>query len=309
MAESAAKLLLCGVCTLLLLHPSNAGNLHVCTFATHAEFGFCDSLRSALQNSLRVTVAGWGEKKKTYPTGSHPTHYSGPKMGKPSALLKCIQSVVTTDPDATVMIIDGFDVLFQKGEPDILATYKGPSIIYNAEKTCWPFNYLAKVSNGSRLICRRYDSRLPASTAAVYPNGTAPRYLNSGAAIGPAKSMAAWYDKLLLMFKQIQFFSDQHATSTLFSVGGFDVELDYDSTLFQTMHASMDDVVQDEAHGMFKNRLTGKEPALFHFNGDHAPLTDFATKLWYSKEGAANISDRGFMTTDGAFVTYSEACP
>jgi hypothetical protein len=90
-------------------------------------------INSALHNKLRVTVAGWHEEK-TYQAGSHPHEYHGPKMGKPAALLECVKSIMAVDADAVVMIVDGFDILFQKGEADILAAYQGPSILYSAEK-------------------------------------------------------------------------------------------------------------------------------------------------------------------------------
>ncbi|KAF2238917.1 hypothetical protein EV356DRAFT_563600 [Viridothelium virens] len=216
-------------------------NLHLIIPTTKSEFYFCQLLFSAtVLGWPHPTLIGWGLQPKEGDPDGKVSH-----IFKVSRTLEYFNSLPADQDDDLVLLIDAYDVWFQL-RPDVLIqryysmrdaanqrliSELGPSIVakhglrqtifFNADKTLWP-----------SMDTSTFLWWLPNSTLPEYAFGPEtdkgdhwmdrPRWLNSGAIIGPLGDMRrlfnATLNKINLEFNETVFqHSDQLYLSEIWS--------------------------------------------------------------------------------------------
>ncbi|KAJ3300591.1 hypothetical protein HK104_009927 [Borealophlyctis nickersoniae] len=193
-------------------------------------------------------------------------------------------------------MIDGLDVWIQSSLPSLLTKFRAQPhrIVFGADKKCWP-------NHPRSPECTAIPhSPLPRD---VYGNKTdtghmeggksvdyelnRPRWVNSGTVIGYATDLAVMYqDVMAYVTPRVQkLTSDQYVVAQFFAKGAmYNVSLDYTSTMFQTMAFSHFDVEFTKTTRVMRNKVTGVEPALVHFNGWKPPFETWWKKTWWGNK-------------------------
>jgi hypothetical protein len=220
----------------MLLYPNRAyrdeyKNVKLLIPATKPNANFCRTLFSALVNG--------------YPA-PHLINHHLRVINDSQAHFAKIQGYTTyfkeqVEEKDVILFVDGYDVTFQLSLDVLMKRYEKQSspTIFAADKSCWPY---VKDSH----FCDVPQSTLPAGIYGAFEGlyTVNPRFLNSGCAIGQAKSMSTFFDHVEQIAESgaMGRFSDQAVIAEAFSSGRHEVTLDYESRLFQTLIHSWDDV-------------------------------------------------------------------
>lgn len=215
---------------------SRAVKTVVLTFATHAGCEFCAFYRSALEHGIYPMLLGWESE------------------GDVDVLQRKAMAVASEievyDDDAIVLFVDSFDLLFLDRLETIVARFKALAkpILFAAEKGCYPLEQMID----------------------LYPPSPTPwRFLNSGAYIAYAGPLKWMLRDMLAHPRAADGAMDQELATLIFLDRTHDIGLDYQCDIFMCMHLSQWDVRC--RHGRYRNWVTGRAPAILHFNGNAKP--------------------------------------
>lgn len=162
-----------------------------------------------------------------------------------------------------LLCVDAWDIVFQKDPQEIAEQYThwSKSIIFNAERNCFPRGDLAP----------NYD------TIAEAYNVTTPwKYLNSGVMIGTPEDILALLNHMKvdevpddhqLPSGQWVHPNDQEHYTVAFLQQPVPMLLDYKTELAMAMHGSELDEL-DFSGPQIKNKITGNTPGILHMNGN-----------------------------------------
>ncbi|KAL2919426.1 hypothetical protein HK105_201071 [Polyrhizophydium stewartii] len=283
--------------------------LIVATFSTKANKGFCDTVLSAAAYGHVPVIVGWGEEWKGY-------------RSKVVSTLSYFEKLAPTD---VVLFHDGFDVHFQLGKERLLDAFlrQNASILYMAEKNCWPM----------------FDARCDAFPKSPLPRwawgpGTVyqwrqhelniPHFLNAGTMMGFVGPSSTLFREMVrqVMVKEAQGHGvdDQELAAMLYTGGKFGVKLDFWMATMMSMHYSKDDTVLEpdtdnfrpaeaETHKIRRHKITGTVPGVLHYNGNGKEwMDDFAKESWWRNKELVDRSKVIFQTTDGQTVQWSKVC-
>ena len=203
-------------------------------------YKYREFLASCRKFGHEPVVLGWGQPFKGLGT-------------KPRTLLQAINSgVVNAD---AILFCDAFDVLFADN-PEHLVGYAPDSIIFNAEKSCFPNAALAELHP---------------------PSSTPWRYLNSGLSIGSLDSYVKFLtamdalnlpeDVVGIPGKPNIHHNDQGLIMEMFVSGKHPLSLDTRCDIFQTLHCTTETEL-DFSGTHIRNTVTDTFPVGFHANGD-----------------------------------------
>jgi hypothetical protein len=237
---------------------STTSTLHIAMYASHpgSDDRFCRSIESALAHDVRLQLLGW----------------KIPWRGLSQKLEAVYHLSHTLPPNDIILFIDAYDVMFAGNETEILARFLrlNASIVFAAECGCWP--HIAEDPN----ICYQ-----------AYPaSPTSARYLNSGTWIGYAKEASVML-KAVMQEAGTSFdnANDQKLMADLYIQHRSNIQLDFYSLIFQSMHATLDcipaccnprpnlNLVQQQQQQYWFNHETHTQPLIFHFNGTASVLT------------------------------------
>ena len=284
-------------------------NFLAITYASSTNDKFCKTLYSSISNKVPLMVVGLGE--------------SSDKLNKLAAFGQISNQLLATYPDLTLLFLDGFDVLFQQGPIEILKKYKeiNKSLVYSAEKNCWP--------GGNKTYCDEYPRNIKVEemyNSTQIPNeipevNWSVRFLNSGLMIGSALESAKFF-KDAVEYIQKGYSDDQEIASLIFTSKKLNMTIDYHSSLFQSMWNSNRDLERNPKTGHFENIRTRTYPSLLHFNGDKSGFEPTESKLWYnqnqfkdqyetfetSQTPELNLNLNGFFIPNGTFIQFKENC-
>jgi hypothetical protein len=230
---------------------SSSSSLHIVTYATHGgrDDRFCRAVESSIVNKVNLKILGWGKK------------WMGLSQ-KLRAAQSYAESVSFYD---IILFVDAFDIMFTKAanEENIIKTFKqiNKTILFSAECGCWPH-----VVEDPKICLTQYPT-----TPTPY------RYLNSGAWIGYA-GLAN------IMLKDIEakagdnyaMANDQKLVADLYINHQYDVSIDYNAEIFQSMHMTLDPPLpycdpkthlKLNSNKIWENRITHTTPSVIHFNG------------------------------------------
>jgi hypothetical protein len=158
------------------------------------------------------------------------------------------ETIKNFNSEDIVLVCDAYDVLPKnKLTKNILfdrinKKFNLNKITFNAEKNCYPDTSLIN----------------------LYPHSDSPwKYLNAGIYVGKVNKVLVMLENLLPKIKNSM---DQREFSISFINNEFDITLDYNCDVFQTMYMLNDDdlFINDN---IILNRKTNTEPLLFHGNG------------------------------------------
>lgn len=211
--------------------------LHVLTIVTDTSNPNLQKLvRSGAFHKLRVEVL---ISKQAF----GPLHGWGPRL---RLLRKYLE---TLPPSDVLMFVDGYDVLIDGGEADILrrfdaTTHGAPKILFSAESACWP------------------DEQ----AAARYPPTDSPyKYLNGGTYIASVAALRAALDTHFDMdSKHFETCDDQREWTRAF-LSSDDIVLDTSNQVFNCTFGRTEDLAATP-RGWF-NKATKTYPLVFHGNG------------------------------------------
>jgi hypothetical protein len=158
------------------------------------------------------------------------------------------ETIKKFNPEDIVLVCDAYDVLpTKKLTKNILfdkinEKFDLNKITFNAEKNCYPDMSLTN----------------------LYPESNSPwKYLNAGIYVGKVKKVLVMLENLLPKIKNSM---DQKEFSISFINNKFDITLDYNCDIFQTMYMLNDDDLFINNNTILNNK-TNTEPLLFHGNG------------------------------------------
>ena len=241
----------------------------VVTYASHpgSDDKFCRSQRSCALTGVRRHVLGWRK----------------PWNGLTTKLSGTYAAIRKLPAECVVVFTDAYDVLFTQPISTIVARYRalGHALVFSAECGCWPQVLTA-----------------PGACSTSYPISPTPyRFLNSGGWVG---TVAAAVPLLRHLVENIQTAAnDQAMVSTLYISGHFDIRLDHEAAIFQSMHTVNDNTVVPncDPRRLLDSDLrvawTKKRPAIFHFNGNGKSLfADHERRLFptVDTEGACAVA-------------------
>ena len=214
-------------------------------------------IRTALANEVPLKILGlnspWGGGDMVNdPGGGQKINLLIPELEK-----------LKKDPNAIVLFVDGYDVLFLDSLDRIVSSFLSKNVptLFAAEKTCWPDRSLA--------------SKYPKS-----PYGY--RFLNSGTFVGYAKDLS----KITERAKEdgLPNIADDQLYYTLELLNGRYrdlISLDYKCEIFQCLGHSYEDVKVE--NGRLHNTVTNTRPLIAHGNSSKEKfwaLSNYLTKNW-----------------------------
>jgi len=269
-------------------YPRDGPKLHIVTYASHGgrDDRFCRAVESAYHHSIELTILGWGVKW----TGLSQKLYAAYNYAK---------SIPPTD---IIMFVDAFDVMFAGSPEYILEQFRASSktILFAAECGCWP---------------QIMENRGHDCFHAYPPSPTPYRYLNSGTWIGVAKESAAMLlDIINKAGSDFANANDQKLVSDMFIHKQHGIQLDYFSSIFQSMHmtdrplahcAPGDDVTTPARRPIsfphnssmpisYYNAVTRSVPALYHFNGGGKTYhLKYESGMWYRQKQREKVRTSG----------------
>lgn len=193
---------------------------------------------------LRQLQAGGVDVEWGFPAGQI-GHNVGSWKGK---ILWQREALSRFDPDESVILTDGWDVVFQGDKVEVEAKLPPRDrILISGEKNCWPDWHL--------------QSR--------YPMGPTPwMFVNSGCIAGTAGLLLREMERGLAEARPELVDDDQRFWTWLFLTGN-QIDIDYQCSLFQTMFLQIvgsDLGVKPEPRRLWNVR-TGTSPNFLHWNG------------------------------------------
>ena len=167
------------------------------------------------------------------------------------------------DPDAIVLFVDGYDVLFLDSLDRIVSLFlsKNAPILFSAEKSCWPDKSLA--------------NKYPKSPYEY-------RFLNSGTFIGYAKDLCKVTQRA--KDENLPNIADDQLYYTLEFLNGKHrdlISLDYKCEIFQCLGWSYGDV--EIENNRLHNAVTNTRPMIAHGNSNKENfwyLSNYLTEDW-----------------------------
>lgn len=259
--------------------PAAGPQLHIVTYASHGgrDDRFCRAVESAYHSSIELTILGWGVKWE----------------GLSQKLYAAYHYAKSIPPGDVIMFVDAFDVMFAGPPAYILERFlaSGHTVLFAAECGCWP-----QIMENKGHDCFH-----------AYPVSPTPyRYLNSGTWIGYAKQSAAMLlDIINKAGSDFKNANDQKLVSDMFIHKQHGIQLDYYSTIFQSMHmtdrplahcAPGGDVFTPAARPIsfahnatgpisYYNAVTKSVPAVYHFNGGGKTYhLKYEKGMWYRQQ-------------------------
>jgi len=235
-------------------------NIYCYTVADNAlNEGLEKHIRTSVANEIPLKILGldspWGGGDMV----------SDPGGGQKINLLIPELEKLKKDPNAIVLFVDGYDILFLDSLKRIVELFLSKNIptLFAAEQSCWPDRSLA--------------NRYPESPYHY-------RYLNSGSFIGYAKDLS----KITQRAKDdsLPNISDDQLYYTLEFLNGRHkrlISLDYKCEIFQCLGWSYDDVTIEG--GRLHNTVTNTRPLVAHGNSSKEKfwaLSNYLTKGWSS---------------------------
>eukprot|EP01079_Euglenida_sp_SAG-EU17-18_P003744 gene3744-4152_t len=164
--------------------------LHIVTVLSKPYREYCQMLESAIHNGFLVHIIGWGDAD--FQSWNHNEKEAFLKL-KIVKARKYIEEHFSDD-DEHVMVVDGGDVLFNRGADYIISSFRhlatqpgkagGRDIVFSAEKNCW----IRSLPDASCHEWAQPPGGQPLSQAFI----CLLRYLNSGCwlgRVGPVKSL------------------------------------------------------------------------------------------------------------------------
>jgi hypothetical protein len=282
------------------------------TYATHGgrDDRFCRAIESALQHRVPLRILGWGEA------------WSGLTQ-KLEGTLKALRSL---DDECIVVFTDAYDVLYSSGLEEIKAKFLEMSspVLFAGECGCWPQIQRDRGQPDWGSVCLN-----------DYPASPTPyRYLNSGQWIAQKKNALEIMETLMseahVYAKKydvpVSKINDQEMVSDMYMNSRFNIELDHTNKIFAPMHATHDKPLAEcdpypemvNQAGVWKNKVYGTSPSIFHFNGGgkkhHLKMEK---QMWYkSGQHASSMTRDALMSEllrvgdgDGTLVEFKELCP
>lgn len=184
---------------------------------------------------------------------------NGPGGGQKINLLKYeLSKWAKNKLESTIVLFsDSYDVVNLSSKKEILDKYLKfgiNTIVFSAEKTCWPNNNLSH----------------------FYPNTSSQyKYLNSGGFIGKANNILN-----LINEKNINDIDDDQLfyTNSFLMSKNNSIILDYYTEIFQTLNNSLNDIRMDYDNNRLSNIINKNTPCFIHGNG-HKVIKDYLIKL------------------------------
>jgi len=318
-------------------HPPKKEQIHLIFPVDKHSKRFCRTLFSALVNGYPApNVYNWGE------------HFASASEGQGKKINGFMPLLDSLDNNSIAVYSDALDVIFQLPLDVLLLRYKETqkNLVIGAEKNCFPEQHFCDKMPQSNLPSNIFGSETDKKD--IYRR---PRWLNSGIMIGQTDHLKTLFTLTKAKWDTLippPLSGDQGVIAEMFY---FNYELnnwalDYESTMFQMMYWSTDDIVWDSvinestlanaplAPSQFKkkidvrgidlnstagrlgwNRISNTIPAAMHFNSEEQKINLDAwwTKAWWYPrlseilEGYANDENVG-MHVNGQWMTWNETC-
>ncbi|KAL2913785.1 hypothetical protein HK105_206664 [Polyrhizophydium stewartii] len=293
-----------------VVNAARNANLTIATFATSANRGFCDTILSAAAYGLVPTVIGWGD----------------PWRGYRSKVVTTLAFLKSLPPENIVLFHDGFDVHFQASKQQLLAAFlrQNASILYMAEKNCWP------------MTDERCDAAFPVSPLPRWAWGpntvyqahshvlNIPHFINAGTMMGYARTTTALFSEMARRVAEIELAGnkadDQEIVGELYLSGAFGIKLDFWMDAMMSMHFSKDDTTLQPDFVNFepaeaavrrvrRHKITGTVPGILHFNGNGKNwMESFAKSSWWRNTTLLARGSVVFRTVGGETVQWEPVC-
>lgn len=179
-----------------------------------------------------------------------------------------------SDPNAIVLFVDGYDILFLEGLESIINLFlsKGTPILFSAEKSCWP----------DRSLADKYPD-----APHVY------KFLNSGTFVGYAKDLYKITERA--REENLSNISDDQLYYTNeFLYGKYKhlISLDYECEIFQCLGGAYEDV--EIKKGKLYNTITNSIPFIAHGNSSKEKfwyISNYLSKKWNSNSPFSAIGN------------------
>ncbi|KAJ9464271.1 Procollagen-lysine [Diplonema papillatum] len=261
----------------------------------------CDMMASSVHNNISLHVVGWGDQKLTVTN-----------MRKKEERLKqkipLLYNYIKDWPSDTVItFVDGGDVLFQAGVPEIRAGYYNVAteqrpIVFSAERQCWM-------------------KSLPPETCALWPKpkNSPYRYLNSGAWSGPVGKVKPLMEYAMSTFKKFDprtciKCGDQAVFGQAYFLDGWNssIALDHNTEIAVNLFGGRSDfyTCNTQYTGTWKTCPTGRVAPIVHFNGlpKHPSLN---ATMWKRRMhwGKARLPRDAKIRINGVPTPLLELCP
>lgn len=260
--------------------------LVVIVYASSVNSGFCRTARSVLANKHTFYATGVGQ--------------TAAKEAKPYKYLQVSQKARSMFPDQVLVFMDGYDVLTLQPPEYIVREFKklGSSIVYSAEKNCWPYVMSTVAKNE---MCAKFPP--DTVTEKMYAPGQAVRWLNSGIMLCKVKACQKWFEDSIAMKPKYFTTDDQAIAAETCLLHGTECKLDVYSRIAQSMHESVPDLKLID--GQYVNIKTNSTPAFMHFNGNKEPfpVMDLGNRLKLS-----DMAGRFIHFEDGTKKSFEEVC-
>lgn len=234
--------------------------IHYITVSTEKNDKLQRLLDSAKQFNISIEVLGL--EMNTTNLGHNNSAKFGMKLGLP------LDYISKLDPNDIVLFTDAWDVIYIKGEKDIIDNYKSfnKPIVFGAEVYCWPDD------NKSSEYTDTKDKYF--------------KYLNSGLYIGTAGELRNYLEN----YKGGEDVDDQRFWTDIYLNNRDKIALDTENKIFLNT-AGTDKNDFDFENSIFKFKKTSSSPSVIHSNSSDKTYLD----LFIKTGGAVTNKERVFV--------------
>ena len=234
--------------------------IHYITVSTEKNDKLQRLLDSAKQFNISIEVLGL--EMNTTNLGHNNSAKFGMKLGLP------LDYISKLDPNDIVLFTDAWDVIYIKGEKDIIDNYKSfnKPIVFGAEVYCWPDD------NKSSEYTDTKDKYF--------------KYLNSGLYIGTAGELRNYLEN----YKGGEDVDDQRFWTDIYLNNRDKIALDTENKIFLNT-AGTDKNDFDFENSIFKFKKTSSSPSVIHSNSSDKTYLD----LFIKTGGGISNKERVFV--------------